>query len=63
MESYIVRIYQRDDTHLVGVVETTDGDEQELVFSNAGELWHILTTSHPGMNTPAAEDQDPSALD
>ncbi len=49
-ESYIVRIYRRDEDnpqHLVGLVETV-GVEGPTVFNNPEELWSIL--SQQGLN-------------
>ncbi len=43
-ESYIVRIYRRDEEnpqHVVGLVETV-GVEETNVFNNPEELWQIL---------------------
>ena len=44
MESYIVRIYRREESkpgNLLGTVETM-GSTEKLAFTNRDELWSIL---------------------
>jgi len=64
MDSYIIRIYQRENTHLVGVVETMEKDEwHPIVFHDAGELWCILTGGHPEIRKTNKEDPSPTSSD
>jgi hypothetical protein len=53
MESYIVRIYQRDNERLAGVLETTQGEKRTHVFHDGAELWNILMTCHIEKNRPS----------
>ena len=54
MDSYIVRILRREQTHrntavhLDGVVETVDEDGGYRAFHSVDELWSILTGSDRG---------------
>lgn len=64
MDSYIVRIYQRENTRLIGVVETAEEvDGHALVFHDAAELWRILTGSHSDRNEPNTEDLPSTDVD
>jgi len=64
MDSYIVRIYQRENARLVGVVETAEEDEgRALVFHDAGELWSILLGCRSDRNKPKTEYPSPTDSD
>jgi hypothetical protein len=44
LESYIIRIYRRennDPRNIVGIVEEVEGEERKA-FTNLDELWNIL---------------------
>jgi hypothetical protein len=60
MDSYIIRIYQRDADSLTGVVESTENGGQGWAFHNPGELWQILVTNHTGDAGRRQETQDSS---
>ena len=60
MDSYILRIYQRDiqGAHaVVGILETPDGNTR-CVFRNVEELWSILRNDAPAGGPPDREQDD-----
>lgn len=57
MESYIVRIYHRDQQDpapVDGVVEIVRSGEK-LAFHDSGELWRILASTEPDVAAGATE--------
>ncbi len=62
MQSYIVRIYRKEEKksrELVGLVQEV-GEQDSKAFTSYEELWEILKASQPSMapGRPAKPDED-----
>ncbi len=46
MESYVLRIYRREGTRIVGLIEQTASNQQSS-FHSVEELWAVLAGNDP----------------